>query len=166
VVKRGCVFLDRDGVINVNPEPGRYIVSPDGLHIIPAALDWIRLFNALGLLVIVVTNQRGVALGLMSVSDLSEIHAKLLREAAAEGARIDDIFSCIHDEGECACRKPRPQLVLDAQRKWNIDLGQSLVIGDSRRDHELAHACGLPFLLARDGRLVRPALAEVLLYDR
>jgi D-glycero-D-manno-heptose 1,7-bisphosphate phosphatase len=162
VVKRRCVFLDRDGVINVSPEPGCYIVSPAQLRIIPAVVDWIRLFNTLELLVIVVTNQRGVALGLMRACQLEEIHSKLLREVALAGARIDDIFACVHEEGTCSCRKPRPGLVLAAERKWNIDLGRSLLIGDSQRDRQLARTCGVPFLLAKDGALVQPTVAEPL----
>ena len=154
MVKRRCVFLDRDGVINVRAQPGHYVGRWEEFRVIPSAVDWIRLFNALQLLVIVVTNQRGVALGVMTLEELEEIHANLLREFAAMGARIDEILSCVHEEGACDCRKPRPGLVLAAQKKWDIDLSQSLLIGDSDTDRELARACGIAFLLARDGHIL------------
>lgn len=148
-----CVFLDRDGVINQKPAPGEYIRSLDDFRVLPNAVDWIRLFNALGFLVIVVTNQRGVALGLMTESDLARIHQKMLAELAAKGARIDDIFYCPHAENSCDCRKPKPGLVYAARDKWDIDLGHSLLLGDSDNDQELAAACGVPFLRVVDSHI-------------
>jgi D-glycero-D-manno-heptose 1,7-bisphosphate phosphatase len=71
-----------------------------------------------------------------------------------QGARIDDIFYCPHALESCVCRKPKPGLIFAAQDKWNIDLAQSLLIGDSESDQLLASSCGLKFLLAADGRLV------------
>jgi D-glycero-D-manno-heptose 1,7-bisphosphate phosphatase len=148
-----CVFLDRDGVINQKPAPGEYIRSLDDFRVLPNAVDWIRLFNALGFLVIVVTNQRGVALGLMTESDLARIHQTMLAELAAKGARIDDIFYCPHAENSCDCRKPKPGLVYAARDKWDIDLGHSLLLGDSDNDQQLAAACGVPFLKVVDSHI-------------
>ena len=148
-----CVFLDRDGVINQNPAPGEYIRSTAEFRLLPNAADWIRLFNALGYLVIVVTNQRGVALGLMTEDDLADIHRKMLSDLEAKGARIDDVFYCPHAEHSCECRKPKPGLVLAARDKWNIDLAQSLLLGDSDSDEHLAAACGVPFLRVVDGHI-------------
>ena len=148
-----CVFLDRDGVINQKPAPGEYIRSLDDFRVLPNAVDWIRLFNALGFLVIVVTNQRGVALGLMTENDLGRIHQKMLAELAAKGARIDDIFYCPHAENSCDCRKPKPGLVYAARDKWDIDLGHSLLLGDSDNDQQLAAACGVPFLRVIDSHI-------------
>jgi histidinol-phosphate phosphatase family protein len=150
---RRCVFLDRDGVINVKAKPGEYIREWREFQLIPAIVDWIRLFNALGLLVIVVTNQRGVARGLMSMVELDQIHERMRAELASLGAHIDDVFCCIHDEDSCECRKPRPGMIREAIGKWDIDLQGSIVIGDSDVDRELARRCGLPFVLVNDGRL-------------
>ena len=147
------MFLDRDGVINEKPAPGEYIRSPEEFRLIPNAVDWIRLFNALGLLVIVITNQRGIALGLMTEEDLGQIHRKMISDLAAKGARIDDIFYCPHAEDSCTCRKPKPGLVYEAQKKWHIDLAQSLLLGDSENDEQLAAVCGVPFLSVVDGRI-------------
>lgn len=148
-----CIFLDRDGVINVSPPKGDYIRNADEFRLIPEVVDWIRIFNALDYRVIVVTNQRGIALGLMTEDDLAAIHEKMRNELAARGARIDDVFYCPHGEGECDCRKPRPGMILEAVRKWDIDLDRSAMIGDSKRDEELARACGLRFIAVQDGKV-------------
>jgi len=127
---------------------------------VPNIIDWIRLFNALDHMVIIVTNQRGVARGFMTEQDLVDIHEKMCQALAEKGARIDDIFYCPHEEGTCDCRKPRPGLVRRAVEKWDIDLSRSLLIGDSERDTELAQICGLRFLRANDGRLVYGRLVQ------
>ena len=154
-MSRPCVFLDRDGVINEKAPPGEYIRNWKEFRFLPNVSDWIRIFNALGYLVIVVTNQRGIARGMVSQADADELHSKMVRELSERGARIDDIFLCPHEEDTCNCRKPRPGLVLQAREKWDIDLGRSLMIGDSARDEALAAACGMRFLRADGaGRLV------------
>jgi D-glycero-D-manno-heptose 1,7-bisphosphate phosphatase len=147
--------MDRDGVINENAEPGQYIRRWEDFKLIPATVEWIRLFNALDLLVIVVTNQRGVALGHLTANELGQIHENMCKTLASQGAHIDDVFSCPHAKGACDCRKPQPGLVLRAAAKWNIALGESLMIGDSVCDQELAHSCGLRFLRVSSGRIVR-----------
>lgn len=148
-----CVFLDRDGVINEEPEPHEYIRSIGEFRLLPNIADWIRLFNALEFLVIVITNQRGVARGLMTEAALASIHSHMLEELAAKGARIDDVFYCPHEENSCHCRKPKPGLVYAARDKWNIDLAHSLLLGDSDSDEQLAAACGIRFVRVLDGRL-------------
>lgn len=154
MVARGCVFLDRDGVLNRKPPAGEYIRSWQQFTLVPAAVEWIRLFNAMGLLVIIVTNQRGVALGLMQQADVDEIHDRMIQEFQQRGARIDDVFCCPHPENACECRKPKPGLVLQACRKWNLDLTRSILIGDSDIDRKLAENCGMPFVLVSEGRIV------------
>jgi histidinol-phosphate phosphatase family protein len=154
---RRCVFLDRDGVVNYKPKAGEYVRSWEEFQLIPAVADWIRLFNALDLLVIVVTNQRGVALGLMTPEELTRIHKNMQDRLLDLDARIDDVYCCPHDEGVCDCRKPRPGLVLEAARKWGVDLGQSILIGDSLSDQELAQRCGMRFVAVAEGRVVNSA---------
>jgi D-glycero-D-manno-heptose 1,7-bisphosphate phosphatase len=151
---RRCLFLDRDGVINASPPAGEYVRHWDEFRLLPEAISWIRLFKAAGYLTIVLTNQRGIALGLYSHADLLALHERMRAELAAHGATLDDIFYCPHDEGSCNCRKPQPGLVLEAQRRWDIDLSASLLIGDSDRDKLLAQHCGIPFALVRDGRVL------------
>ncbi len=148
---RRCVFIDRDGVINEAPVPGEYIVRWDDFRIIPAVVDWIRLVRALGYLVIVVTNQRCVALGLASLATVDDIHRRMSDELAARGAPVDDVYCCPHEEGACDCRKPKPGLVTAAAAKWNIDLKQSIMIGDSDRDRGLAANTGMTFVEVHGG---------------
>ncbi|MFG0262386.1 MAG: D-glycero-alpha-D-manno-heptose-1,7-bisphosphate 7-phosphatase [Novipirellula sp. JB048] len=153
-MSRRCIFLDRDGVINVKANPGEYIRSWDEFHWIPNTLDWIRLFNAMNFLVIVVTNQRGVARGLMTQAHVDAIHQRMVRALAAQNAYIDDVFVCPHEIGACDCRKPQPGMIHAARDKWNIDIGNSLMIGDSDSDGELAHRCGLRFIRVQHGSII------------
>jgi len=151
---RRCLFLDRDGVINAAPPAGEYIRRWEEFRLLPEAISWIRLFKAAGFLAIVLTNQRGVALGLHTEADLQALHERMRAELAAEGVILDDIFYCPHAEGACTCRKPLPGMVLQAQQKWDIDLSASPLIGDGERDRLLAECCGIPFAMVRDGRVV------------
>ena len=121
-----AVFLDRDGVINRKLE-NDYVKSWDEFHFLPDVIEAIKALNEKGLpsseakgyLVIVVTNQRGIARGLMTEKDLEEIHRRMLRELQRHGARIDDIFYCPHDiKDNCNCRKPQPGMLIQAQKKW------------------------------------------------
>ena len=152
-LRRGA-FLDRDGVINISPAAGDYVRTWEEFQVIPEAVEWIRLFNALGLPVIVVTNQRGVSRGLVQAAELARIHANMLVELARLGARVDDVFCCPHEEAVCDCRKPRPGLVLQAAAKWNIDVRRSILLGDSAADRGLADNCGMHFVAVREGHLV------------
>src|SRR5439155_19646506 len=133
-IESRCVFMDRDGVINVKPAVGRYVERWDQFTLIPAAVDWIKLFRALHFRVIVVTNQRCIAKKLVSAEAVCGIHDKMMERLSSMGAPLDDVFCCPHEEGKCACRKPLPGLVLEAQRKWSLQLRGSIVIGDSDAD--------------------------------
>jgi D-glycero-D-manno-heptose 1,7-bisphosphate phosphatase len=158
-LSRGCVFLDRDGVINQKAPPHAYIRDWSQFRFLPNIAGWIRIFNALDYLVIVVTNQRGIARGFMSRKAVDAIHANMIGELARAGARIDDVFVCPHENDACDCRKPKPGLVQQAKAKWDIDLERSLLIGDSDDDEGLAQACGLRFLRADgSGNLVEGSL--------
>ena len=149
-----CIFMDRDGVINKKAQPGQYIQTCQELEVIPAVVDWIRLFNALGFLVIVVTNQRGVATGQIAPEELDRIHERMRRQLAEAGAKIDDIFVCPHENNACDCRKPQPGMVHAATKKWNISIADSAMIGDSQSDRQLAISCGLRFVPVADGRIL------------
>jgi histidinol-phosphate phosphatase family protein len=145
---RHCVFLDRDGVINEKAEPDHYIRNWNEFRFLPNIADWIHIFNALGYLVIVITNQRGIARGIMTQESVDEVHSRMLAALARMGARIDDVFVCPHHENACDCRKPKPGLVFRARAKWDIDITRSLMIGDSDDDANLAAVCGMRFLRA------------------
>jgi D-glycero-D-manno-heptose 1,7-bisphosphate phosphatase len=153
-MSRRAVFLDRDGVVNMKPPPGDYVRHWNEFRLVPTIAGWIRLFNVLEFPVIVVTNQRGIARGLMRREDVEAIHANMVAELAALGARIDDIFYCPHEHDECECRKPKTGMVEQARERWDIDLAGSLMIGDSDKDAELAARCGMKFLRVDEGRFV------------
>ena len=147
-MSRDCVFLDRDGVINEKAETDHYVRNWNEFRFLPNIADWIRIFNALGYLVIVITNQRGIARGIMTQESVDEIHTRMVAALAGLGARIDDIFVCPHQHDACNCRKPKPGLIFRAQAKWDIDITRSLMIGDSDDDANLAAVCGMRFLRA------------------
>lgn len=149
-----AVFLDRDGVINRKvPEPG-YVTSWDQMHLLPAAVMAIPLFNRADFRVIVVTNQRCVAKGLLTVPELESIHVQMCSDLASAGANIDAIYYCPHEENACSCRKPAPGMLLTAAREYNIDLGASWMIGDSAADVQAGKSAGCKtVLLGADGRM-------------
>jgi D-glycero-D-manno-heptose 1,7-bisphosphate phosphatase len=104
-----AVFLDRDGVINRKAPEGRYVTRWEDFHVLPGVVEGIKLLNRTGFCVIVVTNQRCVAKGLMTLSDLENIHQRMCDLLARAGATVDAIYYCPHAlEPSCSCRKPAP----------------------------------------------------------
>ena len=101
------VFLDRDGVINRKLPEGRYVTRWEEFELLPGVAETIAGWNRLGRRVILVSNQRGVALGLMTETELQRIHDRLRAQLARDGARLDAIYYCPHHRDECECRKPR-----------------------------------------------------------
>jgi histidinol-phosphate phosphatase family protein len=136
---RGAVFLDRDGVINVDRRD--YVKSWAEFKFLPRVFEALRLLKRNNLRVVVVTNQSAVHRGLMSISALREIHDKMLRAIEKRGGRIEAIYFCPHRPDEkCNCRKPKPGMVLKAKKDLKIDLSRSYLVGDSRKDVELAQS--------------------------
>jgi D-glycero-D-manno-heptose 1,7-bisphosphate phosphatase len=138
-----AAFLDRDGVINRKAAPGEYITRWEELEILSQVPEAISMFNAAGWLVVVVTNQRCVAKGLISQQELESLHQRMISALADEGARVDAIYCCPHElDDRCSCRKPAPGLLLNAARDLSIDLKQSWMIGDSMIDIEAGRSAG------------------------
>ncbi len=139
-----AVFLDRDGVINRKPPDGEYVRSWDQFEFLPGSIEALRHLTERGRgPVIVVTNQRGVARGLMSIEDVEDIHARMLATLAAHGARVAAIHVCPHEVGTCDCRKPALGLFLRATRDDPLlDLSASAVVGDSLSDLEAGSRLG------------------------
>ena len=145
------MFLDRDGIINQKALEHDYIKNWDEFHFLPGVKEAIRRIREKGYLVIVVTNQRGIARGLMTEKDLEGIHRKMCEELQKHGASIDDIFYCPHDiKDNCTCRKPQPGMLIQAQKKWDIDFAQSYIIGDSNSDVEAGQRVGCRGILTTD----------------
>lgn len=134
------VFLDRDGVINMKAPEGEYVESWSGFAFLPGAVDAVARLRAADLRVVVVTNQRGVALGRMSAADVEDVHARMV----AAGVDADRVLYCPHDEGECDCRKPLPGMLERAAREVpGVELGRAAaIVGDSETDMEAGRAVG------------------------
>ena len=138
-----AVFLDRDGTINVKAPEGSYITRPEQLELICGAAEGIRLLNRAGVPVVVITNQRGIALGRMNEKDLMAVHSRLGELLSRHDASIDAIFYCPHDTGVCACRKPGTLLLRRAQSSLALaTLRQTVMIGDSASDVEAGRCAG------------------------
>lgn len=144
LTRHGAAFLDRDGTLNVKAPEGAYVERPDQLRLLPGAARAVRRLNDAGVPVIVVTNQRGIALGLMGEDDLAAVHVRLEDALAdAAGARLDEILHCPHAYDDCDCRKPRPGLLLEAvRRRPDIDLSGSAIVGDAPSDIEAGRRAG------------------------
>jgi len=163
--KQKCVYLDRDGVINIDTD---LIHRPEDFELYPYAADSIKRLNKMGYLVVVVTNQSVIARGLCTVEKLSAIHKKMETELGELGAYVEAIYFCPHHphggfEGEvpeykipCKCRKPSPGMLLEAQDRFNIDLNQSFLVGDSPRDIEAGKNAGVTTIRVKTGHGLKP----------
>jgi len=138
------VFLDRDGVLNRQPPDGRFVTRPEELQLLPGVEDAVAALNRSGRKVVVITNQRGIALGLYSLDDLARIHSQLRERLAACGAHLDGIYVCPHDEGQCNCRKPLTGLFEQAFHDFPAARPEnSLMAGDSLSDIEAGLRLGV-----------------------
>lgn len=153
---RPAVFLDRDGTIN---EDVGYLDRLERLTLFPYSIDAVRLLNGAGFCVVVVTNQGGVATGLIAEAFLHTAHDTMSERFHRGGAHIERFYYCPHDpqapieqyRRDCTCRKPKPGLVLQAAEELEIDLARSFVVGDKWSDVELARSVGATGILVRTG---------------
>lgn len=144
------VFLDRDGVINRKMPEGAWVTTPAQFEMLEGVAAAIAVLNRRGVRVIVVTNQRGIAVGLYSEAELARIHACMQSLLADEGAQVDAIYYCPHDREACACRKPKPGMLLQAFKDFpGAGAANSLLIGDSLSDIEAGQAVGMPTVFIR-----------------
>jgi D-glycero-D-manno-heptose 1,7-bisphosphate phosphatase len=138
-----AAFLDRDGVLNRKAPEGQYVTQWEEMEFLPGTREAIRLLNEAGFFVVVVSNQRCVAKGLITVAELESMHARMRQEFLAAGAKIDAIYYCPHEnQPPCSCRKPQPGMILDAARAHDIELSASWMIGDSEHDVEAGRSAG------------------------
>jgi len=146
------IFLDRDGVINKR-KVDDYVKSPSELELLPGALEAIRYFSELFYKVIIVTNQQGVAKGLMSSAEVDQIHNFLRKQVEAIGGQIDGIYFCpdwAHKSPNC--RKPSPSMALQAQKDFeNIDFAKSIMVGDMPSDIAFGHHLGMTTFWIQEG---------------
>lgn len=152
-MSRPAVFLDRDGTLNVEKD---YLHRWEDWEWIPGAIEAVRRLNAAGFVVVVVTNQSGIARGLYQEADMHALHRRVASELAAFGARIDAWYHCPHHPHygavrDCHCRKPEPGMLLEAAREHDLDLTRSFVIGDKAADVEAGLAVGATPILVLTG---------------
>jgi len=147
---RRAVFLDRDGVINVSPGEGRFVLKWADFRFADGVEEALKKLKEAGLLLVVVTNQSGVGRGLMTEADLMEINIRMADRLAGRGASLDGVYYCPHHpEGvvaayarACACRKPQPGLIHRASADLGLDLRRSWVVGDAPSDVLAGRAAG------------------------
>jgi D-glycero-D-manno-heptose 1,7-bisphosphate phosphatase len=138
------VFLDRDGVLNKKMPEGRYVTAWDEFRILPGVPEAIRRLNQAGLRVVVISNQRGVALGLYTVADVDAIHAEFQSVLKSYGAHVDGFYFCPHDEVGCNCRKPQTGLFDQAVASFpTITAATSVMVGDSLSDIQFGDRLGM-----------------------
>lgn len=138
------LFLDRDGVINERKMDG-YIQYPLEFVLLPNVAETIVAFREWVDTIVVVTNQRGIARGLMTESDLQAVHLQMEVELAVKGATLDGVFYCPHErDAGCDCRKPLPGMALQAQSSFpKINFEKALLIGDTATDMQMGRALGM-----------------------
>ena len=153
------VFLDRDGTLN---RDSGYVTTPDALVLFPGVVEALARLNRAGVRVVVITNQSGIARGLLDNSTLEQIHDRLRALLEAGGASLDAIYVCPHapDEG-CACRKPGTALAERAVADLGLDLSGAYMVGDQKRDMDMARGVGAKSLLVTTGPTSAQALADL-----
>jgi D-glycero-D-manno-heptose 1,7-bisphosphate phosphatase len=148
-MSRRFVVLDRDGTIIAERH---YLSDPAQVELLPGAAEGLRRMAALGLGLIVVTNQSGVARGYFDLQRVDEIHARMRTLLAAEHVKLDGIYVCPHaPDADCTCRKPRAGLVLAAAAQLHFAPRECFVIGDKPCDIELGQALSATTILVRTG---------------
>lgn len=157
------VFLDRDGILNEKAPEGAYVARWEDFRVLPGVPQAIARLNQAGLLVIVVSNQRGIARGLYTAADVESMHARFQELLNVHGAHIDAFFICPHEEGQCNCRKPLTGMFDQARAQFpEISASTSVMIGDSAADIVFGRRLGMTTIFVQgDPALHKPGTAAV-----
>lgn len=140
---RKALFLDRDGVVNVEKN---YLHKIEDFELVDGILEVCRAYQEKGYLIIIVTNQSGISRGLYTEEDFAILSQWMMEHFKSLGVTISHIYHCPHHEsidGACECRKPEPGMFLEAQKKYDVDMKHSVMIGDNERDIEAALKAGV-----------------------
>lgn len=149
MIRRPFIVLDRDGTIVAERN---YLADPEQVRLIAGAADGLRRLAALGAGLVVITNQSGVARGIITPSQLDAVHRRLEALLAEQSIRLDGIFTCPHrPEDHCDCRKPRPALLDRAARELHFDPARCFIVGDKACDIGLGRARHATTILVRTG---------------
>jgi len=145
------IILDRDGVINHDSDA--YIKSADEWIPVDGSLEAIARLNHGGYIVVIASNQSGLARGYFDIETLTAIHKKMDDMLAKAGGRMDAVFFCPHGpEDGCDCRKPKPGMLLDIGQRFNVPLNEVVFIGDSITDIKAAYNANTKAMLVRTGK--------------
>ncbi len=157
-----AVLLDRDGVIN--RERGDYTYRPEDFEVLPDVLPALRVLKEMGYILIIVSNQSGIAKGIFSVADVEKLHTKLVADLKEEGIYIKEIYYCPHhpEIGSCICRKPDSLLVEKALARFNIDPAKSYFIGDKERDVLAGKKAGVKGILIESNYSLLQAIEPII----
>jgi len=145
------IFLDRDGVINKRPPKADYVKKWEEFEFIPGSIEAIFYLKKKGYTLYLISNQPGIARGMMTKEDLDSVHKNMKEKLLEGGASIDGIYCCLHgwDDG-CKCRKPKPGMFYMAANEHNIDLSKTIYIGDDERDKVAGEAAGIKTYLVTE----------------
>ena len=140
-LKNKAVFLDRDGVINIDKN---YVYKIEDFEFVDGIFEKLRDYQKRGYLLIVVTNQSGIGRGYYTEEDFQKLTSYMLSELEKEGIKIAKVYHCNHSPEEgCECRKPNPGMLLKAKEEFNIDMKNSIMIGDKESDMEACKRAGV-----------------------
>jgi D-glycero-D-manno-heptose 1,7-bisphosphate phosphatase len=144
-----AIFLDRDGVVNI--ERGEYTWRIEDFSITIGLIDLLKWGKDRGYLLIIISNQGGIGKGVYTIADVEKAHSYLKSILAAHNIQLTDIYYCPHhpNTGKCFCRKPEPVMLEKAIARYNIDISKSVFIGDGERDIEAGKRAGLNTLLIK-----------------
>jgi len=146
------IILDRDGVLNEKAAQGEYVCTWGDFEWLPDSREALIALKLAGYRILLITNQAGIARGVMTIADLESLHSALKDNLKQSGASIDKIYFCPHHwDEDCSCRKPKPGMLFQAQRDYHLDLSRTYFIGDDDRDGEAADAAGAPFIHFKAG---------------
>jgi D-glycero-D-manno-heptose 1,7-bisphosphate phosphatase len=146
------VLLDRDGVLNERPPRAQYVTTWDEWKWIPGSLEALVRLSQAGSRIVIISNQPGIARGMVSESAVQDIHRRMAAQVEDRGGQIESVYYCPHgwDEG-CGCRKPAPGLLIQAQRDYALDLSRCVFVGDDERDGMAADAAGCGYVHLHEG---------------
>ncbi|MGV9199902.1 MAG: D-glycero-beta-D-manno-heptose 1,7-bisphosphate 7-phosphatase [Promethearchaeia archaeon] len=158
-----AIFLDRDGVLN---KEVNYLSDPAEFEFLEGSIEALKMLKTKGYLLIVITNQSGIARGYFTVKTLNKIHEKMERILKTHGIQLDDIYYCPHHPeftGPCECRKPKPGMLLEARKKHDLNLKKSYLVGDTLSDIEAGNMayCTTALVLTGHGSGEKAKIGEI-----
>lgn len=157
------IFLDRDGTLNERPPKAEYIRRPEDFRWLPGAKEAVKRLCDAGYKIIMISNQAGIARGVMTEQDYEDVQDKMIADLGEIGAQIEKAYHCPHGwDSPCECRKPKPGMLYEAQKDYSIDLTKCVMIGDDIRDIQTAHNADMKGILVDESYTLADAVEDVL----